>query len=273
MKKVLILLALLLALALSALPAAAITGGVEDGDGHPNVGLMIADIDGEPVWRCSGTLIAPRVFLTAGHCTGDGATGARVWFDSDLSANPEYPYSGETSYEGTPIAHPDYIWSGSDFHDVGVVILDQPVTDIEPASLAQADLLTDMKKERVLESGYEEGIYFRSVGYGVVLKSWPPPVLSAGNETGIDKIRMVSESEFASLTKSLLHLFQRAVFEESGACFGDSGGPVFWIDDEGNEFVVAVTSSGDAYCLAASFRYRVDVPEIQDWIYSQFPDD
>jgi hypothetical protein len=234
---------------------------------------MIADIDGEPVWRCSGTLIAPRVFLTAGHCTGDGATGARVWFESDFADVKDYPLGGTTAIEGTPVAHPDYNWSGSDFHDVGVVILDEAVTGIEPAALAPEGLLTDMKKERVLKGGFAEGIYFRSVGYGVVLKSWPPPVLSAGNEPEIDKIRMVSESEFAALTKSLLHLFQRAVFEESGACFGDSGGPVFWVDQDGNEHVVAVTSSGDANCLAASFRYRVDVPEIQDWIYSQFPED
>jgi hypothetical protein len=106
MKRFSILAVLVLILALGALPAAAITGGELDGEAHPNVGLMIADIDGEPAWRCSGTLIAPDVFLTAGHCTGDGATGARVWFDSDMTANPEYPYGGETSYEGTPIPSP-----------------------------------------------------------------------------------------------------------------------------------------------------------------------
>ena len=275
MKKVTILVVLALLLALSALPAAAITGGVADGDGHPNVGIMIGEelVDGEVVrWRCSGTLIAPKVFLTAGHCVY-GMYAARVWFVNDMAEAPDYPLGGVVAIEGTPIAHPDFIWSGWDFHDVGVVILDEAVTDIEPATLAPKNLLTEMKKERVLTGGYETGIFFRSVGYGVVLKSWPPPVLSAGNEPEIDKIRMVSESEFASLTKSLLHLFQRAVFEESGACFGDSGGPVFWVDAVGKEHVVAVTSSGDANCLAASFRYRVDVPEIQDWIYSQFPED
>ncbi len=56
-----------LILLLSAQPAAAITGGELDGEGHPNVGLLVADIDGVPAWRCTGTLIAPRVFLTAGH--------------------------------------------------------------------------------------------------------------------------------------------------------------------------------------------------------------
>ena len=48
-----------LAVALGAAPASAITHGDLDGDGHPYVGLMVAkDADGNPLWRCSGTLIS-----------------------------------------------------------------------------------------------------------------------------------------------------------------------------------------------------------------------
>jgi hypothetical protein len=226
---------------------------------------MIADIDGEPVWRCSGTLIAPRVFLTAGHCVGDGATSARVWFGSDLTENEEYPYGGETSIEGTPIPHPLYLWGGSDPHDVGVVILEEEITHIEPATLPIPDLLTQLKKNRILEGGYEEGVYFRSVGYGGTLESWPPPVIA------YDLIRRWSESEYVALTKVHLHLSQKAVFDEGGSCFGDSGGPIFWVDPEGNEIIVAVTSTGDAQCVATGLDYRVDVPEILEWIYAQIP--
>jgi hypothetical protein len=265
MKKISILLILTLLLFITVLPAAAITGGELDGQGHSNVGLMIADIDGEPQWRCTGTLIAPRVFLTAGHCVGDGVTAVRVWFDSDLTGNQEYPYGGATSIEGTPIPHPEYEWGVSDPHDVGLVILDEAVNDLDPALLPDPDLLTVLKKDRLLEGGYEEGVFFRSVGYGGTLDSWPPPVLV------YDKVRRVSESEYVSLTKSTLHLSQKAVFDESGSCFGDSGGPVFWVDPDGNEIIAAVTSSGDGQCVATGFDYRVDVPDILEWIYSQFP--
>ena len=55
---------------LAALPAHAVTDGELDGDRHPNVGLMVAlDSAGAPMWRCSGTLVSPRHYLTAGHCT------------------------------------------------------------------------------------------------------------------------------------------------------------------------------------------------------------
>jgi secreted trypsin-like serine protease len=269
MKRTSILALLVLILAVGALPAAAITNGELDGEGHPNVGLMIAEIDGEPQWRCSGTLIAPRVFLTAGHCVGDGATAARVWFDADMTDNEEYPYGGETSIEGTPVPHPLYVWEGSDHHDVGVVILDEAV-DIEPATLPDPAQLSQLKKDRVLRGGYgnQEGVFFRSVGYGGTLESWPPPVLA------YEKIRRVAESEYVALTQVHLHLSQKAVFDESGSCFGDSGGPVFWddLDDpDGNEIIVAVTSSGDAQCVATGLNYRVDIPEILEWIYDQYP--
>ncbi|NIV33201.1 MAG: trypsin-like serine protease, partial [Anaerolineae bacterium] len=177
MKRVSILAMLILILAVGALPAAAITGGQLDGEGHPNVGLMIADIDGEPEWRCSGTLIAPRVFLTAGHCTY-GVTGARVWFDTDLTDNEEYPYGGDTSFEGTPIPHPDYPWASDDPRDVGLVILDDPVEDIDPATLPAPDLLAQLKKDGILKGGYgnsdKDDVFFRPVGYGRSLASWPP---------------------------------------------------------------------------------------------------
>jgi hypothetical protein len=265
MKRVSILAMLVLTLVVGALPAAAITNGEPDGEGHPNVGLMIADIDGEPQWRCSGTLIAPRVFLTAGHCVGDGATAARVWFASDMADVPDYPYGGEVALEGTPVPHPDYNWGDADPHDVGLVILDHAVTGIEPATLPDPDLLTQLKQDRILEGGYEDGVYFKSVGYGRILASWPPPELVSS------PIRRVSESEYVSLTKVNLHLSQKAVFDESGSCFGDSGGPIFWVDPEENEIIVAVTSSGDAQCVATGFDYRVDVAETLEWIYSQFP--
>ena len=265
MKKISIVALLVLMLLLTTLPAAAITGGELDGDDHPNVGLMAAEIDGVYEWRCSGTLVAPRVFLTAGHCVGDGATAARVWFDTDFADVPDFPYGGEVAIEGTPVPHDLYEWVGGDPHDVGVVILDDAVTDIVPATLPTSGLLDQLKKDRVLVGGYEEGVFFRSVGYGGALESWPPPVLT------YEKIRQWSESEYVALTKVHLHLTQKAVFDESGSCFGDSGGPVFWVDpeDNGNETIVAVTSSGDGQCVATGFNYRVDIPESLDWIEEQ----
>ena len=52
--------------------------GTDDGNGHPYVGLMVAqNADGNPLWRCSGTLLSATVFLTAGHCVEAPAAAPR----------------------------------------------------------------------------------------------------------------------------------------------------------------------------------------------------
>ena len=261
-KKMFGIFGVLVLLAMIAVPAAAITNGELDGEDHPNVGIMIADVNGEPEWRCSGTLIAPTVFLTAGHCV-DGADATRVWFDTDLTGNLEYPYGGETSIEGIPIPHPDYDWGDSDPHDVGVVILAEVVTGIGFGVLPAEGLLDDLRKSvRPLWGELEK---FTMVGYGQ-LAEWPPPVLTS------ELVRRVAESEYVALTPTNLHLSQhlsensRWDTSDGGTCFGDSGGPAYWIDDYGNEVLVAVTSTGDAQCIATGLYYRVDTPGSLDWI-------
>jgi V8-like Glu-specific endopeptidase len=87
--------------------ASAITDGELDGEGHPYVGLMVAqDADGIPLWRCSGTLLSKTVFLTAGHCTEAPATHVEIWFDAGVESGiPDngYPYNGDVGVHPTHI--------------------------------------------------------------------------------------------------------------------------------------------------------------------------
>src|SRR4051812_21697931 len=81
--------ALVVALAFAA-PASAITGTFVKDNEHPFVGLAVFyDQNGEFLWRCSGSLLSPTVFLTAGHCadTVGGAVTARVYFQQDAGVN------------------------------------------------------------------------------------------------------------------------------------------------------------------------------------------
>ena len=81
--------------------APAITGPNAVLSDRDNVVLLtFYDEDGVYLWRCSGTLIAPTIVLTAGHCTY-GAAEARVW--ADQGPYVETPVE-EGGYPLSPVA-------------------------------------------------------------------------------------------------------------------------------------------------------------------------
>ena len=125
--KLLVLIVTVALVLLMAVPALAVTDGELDGSGHPYVGLMVAqDADGNPLWRCSGTLLSDTLFLTAGHCTEAPAAHVEIWFDADVDAGRPsngYPYNGEVG--GTPYTHPDFDPNAFFLYDLGVVVLDE----------------------------------------------------------------------------------------------------------------------------------------------------
>ena len=254
-KKVLILFAILTMLAVTVIPAAAITWGEPDTE-HTNVGAMMMVLPGwgnTPV--CSGTLVHPQIFLTAGHCT-DGVDAGEVWVNFNQDG---------TDLEGIldvaqVITHPDYWWGPtSNPRDVGVLVLAKPVTDIEPANLPYEGFLDDLQSAGMLNQGKTKAS-FTLVGYGATL-DWPPPDIT------YEDARQFSVSEYRALLKAWLRISQNQATDDGGTCYGDSGGPAFWVDmDTGTETLVGITSWGDASCVASGFNYRVDIPETLDFI-------
>jgi secreted trypsin-like serine protease len=246
------------------IPAAAITWGELDTT-HINVGAMVIfhPVHEIPWQTCSGTLVDPEVFLTAGHCTAhlEDLMGAgdlsieEIWVNFDQDALND----GTKLDVVEVITHPEYdnFADPSNPHDVGVLILAQPV-DIEPAVLPRVGFLDGLKKDGELRDR-SKGAEFTVVGYGGTL-DWPPP------DIFYDDFRQVAESEYVALVPAQLHLSQHAVHDIGGTCFGDSGGPAFWTEEDGTEVLVGITSWGDAQCVATGFNYRVDIPDTLDFI-------
>jgi hypothetical protein len=284
MRKLVVLLALLVSmLATSALPAGAITGDYQKDFEHPFVGLVrFYDEDGQYMGRCSGSLLTPTVFLTAGHCTF-GAASARVYFQQSVAADYD-PQSGMDPVTGYPngcapgtlgvscatsneIYDYDYDPTWQSFpntRDVGLVILDQPITMPEYGELAASGTLDTLATKR----GIQESTFTHS-GYGL-------SAINPVREVSLLE-RLMAESKLTNLRSALTDGYNLQVNFNGkgygGACYGDSGGPVFYGEYPSNTIVAITGWNRNGNCAGVGYFYRTDRQEVIDWILRTVPQD
>ena len=263
MKKVALILVFVLVLVLSTAGiASAVTDGELDGEGHPHVVLLIMDVGGEPMWRCSATLISPTYVLTAGHCTSnypdEPFTGMRVFTESDVqNGDNTYPDAGgPNSVEAVRwAAHPLYETAPFWFHDVGMVELAEPIELDTYGELPEADQLDQLKTRRG-----KQDVIFTAVGYG--LQRINPVFVES------EKIRMVAYPKLIQInTPGFTGDFSLLLSNNhstGGTCFGDSGGPNFLND---TDIVAGVTSFGiNGNCAGTGGVFRMDRQDVLDFV-------
>ena len=264
----------LTALGMLSAPAQASTGGTPDsGNVYSNVGFLLFYSEGGR-FSCSGTLVSPTVVLTAAHCT-DGVDGSvLVDFDPEIddaaplkygsASDPDAGFTpteiaAEGARSGTAYTHPDYseFTDLDNWNDVGVVVLDAPVTDITPAVIADQGTLDAIKKSNLSKVG------LTAVGYGaqfVKPESGPQKKQALSYPLLRRYVAVVGQK----LTPQILQAHGSVNKNKGtgGTCFGDSGGPLFL-----NGEVVAVTSYGNNdNCGNIAGYQRVDIEGVQDWL-------
>jgi Trypsin len=254
-------------LALAAGPAGAITFGQPDGNLHPNVGALLADWDDESPGLdiyCSGTLIAPRVFLTASHCTEGLAQGHDIApHDVWVTFAPTYDEDSTSMaglFRGTYHSHPLFASGGANnTFDIATIVLDAN-PGRTPAQLPDIGLLGRLKANGAIYRST-----FTAVGYGTVreIKTTGPHAFS------FDGIRRYALQSFLSLQKAWITLNMNPSTGSGGTCYGDSGGPHF-LGGANSNLIVSTTVTGDAMCRATDKTYRIDTPWARDFL-EQFP--
>lgn len=263
-RKLLIPIVVVVLLAATVIPALAITDGERDNGRHPFVGLMVAqDASGRPLWRCSGTLVSPTIFLTAGHCTEPPAAHAEIWFQDDLEPTPSifgYPYDGQVG--GTPYTHPQYNPDAFYLHDLGVVVLDEPMNMPAYGALPTLGQLNRLKTRRGLQD-----VTFTAVGYGMQMSF--PDAASWKNQAF--RTRMVAYPRLIQINGGLVGDYSLLLSNNAytgGTCFGDSGGPNFLGSGPSETRVIAgVTSFGlNGNCAGTGGVYRIDQADDLEWL-------
>jgi hypothetical protein len=217
------------ALALAA-PSAAVLDGTPDTE-HSYVGILVTEIDGETVPVCSGFLVSPTVFVTAGHCVDDlgGVLPAFVSFDQALTPGSEL-------LPGTAVPNPRFGSAGPNSFDVALVQLDEPVTGHGFAELPNLGRLESVQRSSALTV----------VGYGANDRH--------GNRLEFDLARTFGEARLVKTEKKFAHLRM-----STAICFGDSGGPALL---GASDLAVAVNSFvSNRQCEGNSYAYRLDTAE------------
>ena len=279
MRRVVLLLATMtLAILLAGGVAQAIINGQPDRGpkAHPYVGAYVAKFEGKLLPVCSGTLISPRVFLTAGHCTEFEIEKDRPAY---VSFDPTYKPGASELIKGTPYLHPKACLAaregcvpdpiggavaGYPRYDAGVVVLKQPVRMATYGALPEAGLVDTLKEgQRLTAVGYGASGFERG-GDGPL----PQPVYPDDRYRATVRLLNAKDPALRRMFVKTtgISLIKR---QGEGTSSGDSGGPLFLPDQE---TIVGVTSWGSTVppCTGPGYYQRMDLPRVLKWVRS-FP--
>jgi secreted trypsin-like serine protease len=214
---------------------------------------------------CSGTVVAPRVILTAGHCVYDlesrSFTPASEYLVITGVANVNQARAQNDSLVSQTVLNPGF--SSSTLHgDAGLLILKAPVQApaLSLASAADLGLLT-------------RGTPIDISGWGLTNPSGNPPAelqaaLTAVQSSGYCQ-RQVGRYDSTFSPASQFCAINPPSYA-TGTCHGDSGGPAVAYRPDGTPVEIGVTSLVGPSCATTlpDVFTRADqiAPWVQGWI-------
>lgn len=207
-----------------------------DPQAYPATGALIMRPFGSAVLVCTGTLVAPRVVITAAHCvTRISKERLEFTLNHDVATAPK---AASASVRRT-FVNPEFnLRAKGSLHDIALIELDRPL-----GSPACERILSPAQAPALLRSG----VSVELVGYG-------------GGVPGGARLGQKAVTR-ANLTSVRADEVTIGGPDEPQSCEGDSGGPAFLVDASGVRRLAAVASrsANDATeCLDGSVHTRVD---------------
>jgi secreted trypsin-like serine protease len=217
-------------------------------------------------YSCTGTVVAPRVVLTAGHCIEDLESSSivepsQIRVATGISNLEHIPHE-KVSLVSQALVFPGF--NPAEVHgDAGLLILASPVaaTPIELATKAEGGSLYGAgRKLKVAGWGVDR---IDSRGRGHIpnqLQSGVVPIDAAeGCRTGVSLFY-----EFFEADRQLCTL--DAPSFQVTPCSGDSGGPAIATRSDSTAVEVGIVSMGDFTCSPDSPAVYTRVDQISGWV-------
>lgn len=211
----------------------AIVGGHDDG-GDPAVVAINLEATGFTI--CTGTLVAPDVVLTAGHCPTSG-----IWVRQGQDATG----LGWFGHVGVKAAakHPRFSGEGRPY-DLTLLRLGKRLDGVQPIPLSAAPL-----------SDADVGAVIRHVGYGTTGDDWHyTKAIGTGGHKRAVSYPVTKVDDF--------FLYSGAPGKQT--CLFDSGGPALRAAGRGERLIGVVSAGTD--CHSDGWDSRVDRPDVLAWI-------
>lgn len=259
----------ILALALAA-PAGAAAGGAK----ASIVGGQAATIEQFPYlayieagnkhsgFSCTGTVVAPRVVLTAAHCVENVETGA--------FAKPA-EYAVATGVANPKQAQPDNVFGVVATHvfpsfDPGVVHGDAAILILSRPTAAPALALAGPAEAAL----YEGGAGVSVAGWGVTKAQNRQAPANMRTTTMTVQKDSVCQGKTKGFYKDYSGAVQLCLLatprKTSGTCFGDSGGPAVATRPDGTPVELAIISVVGPLCSPQAPNVLTRVDYVSTWV-------
>jgi trypsin len=224
--------------------ASIIRGSAASIEAFPSLAFILARHSKEEGFACTGTVIAPRVILTAGHCVQDlnlgGFTPPAEYEVATGRANPRQDGGGEVLEVSATHVFPGFD-PGNTHGDAALLILATPTSApaIPLATAADSAL-------------YGAGTQVTLAGWGLTrfgAKSAPESLRSTSTVV-LDQgaCKRQTRSFYPPYSSTVEMCTTDPPDRLNGGCFGDSGGPAIAHRADGSAVEIGVTSTGGPGC-------------------------
>lgn len=227
----------------------------------PSLAFVQAAESPKKAFSCTGSVIAPRVVLTAGHCVEDIETGRLTPVGDYLVAtgvaNVKEAAEENISRVVRAVTYPGFD-PGATRGDAGILILERPTTapPLQLATAADAALMAP-------------GTPVQIAGWGLrhARDSSAPAALRTASTTiqRPDYCRRAANAyyPFYSAAQQICTTDRPAL--DSGSCFGDSGGPAIAHRADGVAVEVGIISTGGPECRPELPNVFTRVDRVSAW--------